>query len=99
MPDTQTMFSFFSPRSGMKPCTAARIAESPQPGHQRTSWSDLKSLALCWISVFGTSERLLYASPGGGPSSRGMSVLSQGAAGAGLGGVDGGDDLGDGRLE
>src|SRR5690349_9944809 len=38
------------PSSGMKPWTALRIAQSPQPGHQRTSWSDLKSFAFSWIS-------------------------------------------------
>src|ERR1035438_6975197 len=45
MPDTNTKFSRGMPRVGMIFCTVARIAKSPQPGHQRTIWSDLKSLA------------------------------------------------------
>src|SRR3979409_179796 len=57
MPEMKTMFSLARPSSGMKPCTAARMASSPQPGHQRTSWSDLKSDLDCLASAFGTKER------------------------------------------
>src|SRR5262245_36579581 len=42
IPETTTNFSFGMPRSGKTCWTAARIAESPQPGHQRTSWSVTK---------------------------------------------------------
>src|SRR5579875_2436596 len=51
MPEITTMFSRGTPSSGMKPWTAARIAQSPQPGHQRTSWSVLKSFAVSLSSV------------------------------------------------
>src|ERR1051325_7266404 len=33
------MVSRLSTTSGIKPCTADRIAQSPQPGHHRPSWS------------------------------------------------------------
>src|ERR1700733_6858991 len=46
MPDTNTKFSRGIPSVGMIFWTVARIAKSPQPGHQRTIWSDLKSLAV-----------------------------------------------------
>src|SRR5579871_5606764 len=47
MPDTNTKFSRGMPSVGITFCTVARIAKSPQPGHHRTIWSDLKSLAVC----------------------------------------------------
>src|SRR5438046_666081 len=49
MPETNAIFSRGMPSVGMIFCTVARIAKSPQPGHQRTIWSDLKSLAVCTI--------------------------------------------------
>src|SRR5579883_1821261 len=39
-----TIFSRGMPSCGISFCTAAKIAKSPQPGHQRTSWSLTKSL-------------------------------------------------------
>src|SRR3954462_1305294 len=59
MPEMHTMFSRRSPSSGRKLCTAARIAESPHPGHQRTSWSEEYSLRLLLASANGTSDRPL----------------------------------------
>src|SRR5579885_1781943 len=45
MPEMKTIFSFGTPTVGITFWTVARIAKSPQPGHQRTIWSDLKSFA------------------------------------------------------
>src|SRR3569832_1516496 len=58
MPEMNTKFSRGMPSVGMTFWTVARMAKSPQPGHQRTIWSDLKSLAWsmgpeagrCWSS-------------------------------------------------
>src|SRR5215467_11804613 len=50
-----TRFSRGVSNSGRKDWNAARMAQSPQPGHQRTSWSDLKSLVASFESAFGTS--------------------------------------------
>src|SRR4051794_27617212 len=44
MPEMNTYFSRGMPSVGSSFCTVARIAKSPQPGHQRTSWSETKSL-------------------------------------------------------
>ena len=49
MPETKTMRSRERPSSGMKPWITFRIAQSPQPGHQRTSWSDLKSFEVSCV--------------------------------------------------
>src|SRR4026208_2020355 len=35
----------------MTPWITLKIAESPQPGHQRTSWSDLKSFPVSWTRL------------------------------------------------
>src|SRR5438874_991462 len=44
MPETNTYFSGGMPIVGRSFWTVARIAKSPQPGHQRTIWSLTKSL-------------------------------------------------------
>src|SRR5438045_909397 len=52
-----TMFSFGTPKSGIVFWVWARIEESPQPGHQRTSWSDTKSLRVraIWTGCSGAA--------------------------------------------
>src|SRR5258708_20636882 len=44
MPEMNTIFSRGMPSCGISFCTVARMAKSPQPGHQRTIWSLTKSL-------------------------------------------------------
>ena len=46
MPETNTRFSGATPISGSTFFICARIEKSPQPGHQRISWLDAKSLAV-----------------------------------------------------
>src|SRR3546814_12834326 len=55
MPLTNTGFAGSAPISGMVRCTAFRIALSPQPGHQRTSWSEAKSAAVSLVISFISS--------------------------------------------
>src|SRR3982074_3231821 len=58
MPDTKTRFSGFTSSSGNSSCTAVRIESSPHPGHQRTSWSDWKSLRLSFTASSGIEHLL-----------------------------------------
>ena len=46
MPETNTRFSGATPISGSTFFICARIEKSPQPGHQRISWSLAKSPAV-----------------------------------------------------
>src|ERR1700676_584886 len=59
MPETTTKFSRLMPSSGKMACTAARRATSPQPGHQRTSWSVWKSFLVSGGSVGGSGALLI----------------------------------------
>src|SRR3954463_10727163 len=54
-----TVFSGATPSSGISCWTASRMPESPQPGHQRTSWSLVQS----FFVVSGTAVSVIARAP------------------------------------
>src|SRR3954453_13531231 len=64
MPVKNTLLSGGLASSGMNPWTDAGQAESPQPGHQRVSWSEEKSFFVSSATGGVSAEGLTAPSPG-----------------------------------
>src|SRR5436309_6149041 len=83
MPETKTSFSRGTCRPARTFFICARMEKSPQPGHQRTSWSDAKSLGVS-IGSGAADIRTSPAAPGGAQPDRPLRSDPEGRGNSGI---------------